>query len=87
VALSRGTSAVTAGRQAFSAQGLGCARCHGDLAQGARGPSLAGGRGVEDFRRVHGHGLFPRAMVSDADFRALDAWLRTLKPSGGGDSG
>jgi mono/diheme cytochrome c family protein len=70
-----------AGKAAFSSQGLGCARCHGDLAQGDRGPSLAGGRELADFRRVHGHGLFPAAAVSDRDFAAIDAWLKTL---GGG---
>ena len=51
---------VEAGKTAFSADGLGCARCHGELAQGLRAPPLAGGRDVEDFRRVHQHGLFPR---------------------------
>src|SRR4051794_38079431 len=56
-ALAAGQDMVTAGRAAFAADGLGCARCHGDLAQGMRGPSLRGGREVEDFRRVHGHGL------------------------------
>ncbi|WP_445152181.1 DUF2231 domain-containing protein [Baekduia sp. Peel2402] len=81
-ALAKGTDAVTAGRMAFSAQGLGCARCHGDLAQGLRGPSLAGGREVADFRRVHGHGLFSARAVSDGDFAAIDAWLKTLPPTG-----
>jgi mono/diheme cytochrome c family protein len=66
---------------AFSAQGLGCARCHGDLAQGLRGPRLVGGRGVGDFRRVHGHGLFPAQAVSDRDFAPIGAWLRTLRPA------
>ena len=42
---------------------------------------LQGGREVEDFRRVHGHGLFPAKAVSDRQFAAIDAWLRTL---GGG---
>ena len=82
-ALARGTEGSSAGRTAFSAQGLGCARCHGDLAQGLRGPSLIGGREVTDIRRVHGHGLFPSQAVSDRDFAAIDAWLRTLAPSGG----
>jgi uncharacterized membrane protein len=81
-ALAKGADQVAAGQMAFSAQGLGCARCHGDLAQGLRGPSLAGGREVGDFRRVHGHGLFPTRVVSDRDFAAIDAWLRTLRPSG-----
>jgi mono/diheme cytochrome c family protein len=80
-ALAKGTEQGAAGRMAFSAQGLGCARCHGDLAGGLRGPSLAGGREVGDFRRVHGHGLFPARAVSDQDFAAIDAWLRTLQPS------
>jgi uncharacterized membrane protein len=81
-ALAKGIDQASAGRMAFSAQGLGCARCHGDLAQGLRGPSLAGGRDVADFRRVHGHGLFPARAVGDRDFAAIDAWLRTLAPSG-----
>jgi mono/diheme cytochrome c family protein len=79
-ALAKGTDPVAAGRMAFSSQGLGCARCHGDLAEGLRGPSLAGGREVADFRHVHGHGLFPARAVSDRDFAAIDAWLRTLTP-------
>lgn len=78
LALASGTPAETAGRQAFSAQGLGCARCHGELAQGERGPRLAGGVELEEFRGVHGEGLFPRAVVSDRDFQAIDAWLQTL---------
>ena len=49
---------------------------------GARGPGLAGGREVEEFRGVHGHGLFPPAMVSDRDVAAIDAFLQTLGPAG-----
>jgi mono/diheme cytochrome c family protein len=56
VALARGTDAAAAGRRAFARSGLGCASCHGDQAEGLRGPSLAGGRGLDDFRRVHGAG-------------------------------
>ena len=78
VALARGTAPATAGRQAFSADGLGCALCHGDHAQGLRGPPLAGGVDLADFRGVHQHGLFPPAIVSDRAFAAVDAWLRTL---------
>jgi uncharacterized membrane protein len=78
VALARGMPAARAGRIAFSTSGLGCASCHGDRAQGMRGPRLAGGRDLEDFRRVHGHGLFPRRIVSDRDFAAVDAYLKTL---------
>jgi uncharacterized membrane protein len=37
LALAKGTDPVAAGRDAFSARGLGCARCHGNLAQGVRG--------------------------------------------------
>jgi mono/diheme cytochrome c family protein len=84
-ALAKGTDPAVAGKAAFSEQGLGCASCHGDLAEGARGPSLAGGRGLDDFRRVHENGLFPPAAVSDRDFQAIDAWLRTLQRRGGGD--
>jgi mono/diheme cytochrome c family protein len=80
IALARGSDPVVAGRAAFSNQGLGCASCHGDLAQGQRGPSLAGGADAGDFRRVHARGLFPRSVVADADFRAVDAWLRSLAP-------
>jgi mono/diheme cytochrome c family protein len=82
VALANGTSQVAAGRQAFSATGLGCALCHGDHAQGLRGPRLAGGVELPDFRHVHGHGLFPQRVVSDRDFRAVDAYLKTLGPPG-----
>jgi uncharacterized membrane protein len=83
VALASDDSQVRAGRMAFSAQGLGCARCHGDLAQGLRGPSLAGGAELAQFREKHAHGLFPPSVVTDRDFAAIDAWLRTL-PRGSG---
>ncbi len=80
VALAAGTPPVTAGKRAFSTDGLGCASCHGDLAQGMRGPRLAGGVEIEEFRGVHGHGLFPPEVVKDADFEAINAWLKTLAP-------
>ena len=82
VALATGTKPAVAGGEAFAQQGLGCASCHGDKAEGLRGPSLAGGRGLDDFRRVHGEGLFPATMVSDRDFAAIDAWLRSLPGRG-----
>jgi uncharacterized membrane protein len=78
VALARGTAPAVAGRQGFSSAGLGCASCHGDRAQGLRGPRLAGGVKLEDFRRVHAHGLFPPDVVKDRDFAALNAWLQSL---------
>jgi mono/diheme cytochrome c family protein len=80
VALATGTSPAAAGRQAFSRRGLGCATCHGDRAQGLRGPRLAGGTELTNFRSVHGHGLFPPTVVTDRDFAAIEAWLRTLGP-------
>jgi mono/diheme cytochrome c family protein len=69
---------VAAGREAFSASGLGCALCHGDRAQGLRGPRLAGGAELADFRRVHGHLLFPRGVIGDREFAVIDAYLRSL---------
>jgi uncharacterized membrane protein len=84
VALAGGADPVTAGQAAFSSAGLGCARCHGALAQGSRGPGLAGGADLARFRRVHAHGLFPPSVVSDRDFQAIDAWLRTLPGHPGG---
>lgn len=87
LARGRGMSPVQVGKLGFSAQGLGCARCHGDLAQGQRGPMLAGGDlELEEFRGVHGHGLFPAKVVSDQDFAAIKAYLQTLPGRGGGDS-
>jgi mono/diheme cytochrome c family protein len=80
VALASGSSRVAAGREAFSASGLGCALCHGDRAQGLRGPRLAGGAELGDFRQVHGHLLFPQRVVGDRDFAAIDAYLETLAP-------
>jgi mono/diheme cytochrome c family protein len=77
-ALATNVPQVRAGRQAFSEMGLGCAACHGDQAQGERGPRLAGGVELEEFRSVHGSGLFPPRIVSDRDFAAIDAWLKTL---------
>jgi hypothetical protein len=53
-------------------------RDHGDRAQGMRGPRLAGGAELVDFRHVHGDGLFPPRAVTDADCAAIDAWLNTL---------
>jgi mono/diheme cytochrome c family protein len=70
-----------AGKHAFSTSGLGCASCHGDQAQGQRGPRLAGGVELEEFRHVHANGLFPANVVTDADFAAIEAWLKTLGPS------
>jgi mono/diheme cytochrome c family protein len=84
LALARGTPPAVAGRAAFAADGLGCASCHGDRAQGERGPALAGGEELEHFRRVHGAGLFPPRAVSDRDFAAIDSYLRTL-PGGGSE--
>jgi mono/diheme cytochrome c family protein len=82
--LAQGVKVADAGHEAFSAQGLGCARCHGDQAEGQRGPALAGGAQLADFRRVHEHGLFPARLVTDRDFAAIDAWLRTLPGRRGG---
>jgi mono/diheme cytochrome c family protein len=87
VAVAKGAGRVAAGRQAFSTSGLGCASCHGDRAQGERGPSLAGGRELEEFRHVHGDGLFPKRMVSDEDFATINAWLSTLPHPRGGEGG
>ena len=78
VALAGDDARVAAGQQAFSTAGLGCAACHGDRAQGLRGPRLAGGVELEEFRHVHGQGLFPPTVVTDGDFAAINAWLRTL---------
>ncbi len=77
-ALAGGEPSAQAGKVAFSTSGLGCASCHGEHAQGERGPRLAGGRELEEFRRVHAHGLFPPRIVTDRDFTAIDAYLKTL---------
>ena len=79
VALAGGTSDVQAGKQAFATDGLGCAACHGELAGGARGPKLAGGVELEEFRGVHAHGLFPPSVVTDRDFAAINAYLKSLR--------
>jgi mono/diheme cytochrome c family protein len=84
--LARGTAPAVAGKAAFADEGLGCASCHGDRAQGERGPDLAGGRDLTDFRRVHGTGLFPRPVVSDRDFQAVNAYLNTLSGSDRADA-
>jgi mono/diheme cytochrome c family protein len=76
--LAGGMRPADAGRVAFSRGELGCASCHGDQAQGLRGPDLAGGAELTQFRHVHGDGLFPPAAVSDRDFAAVNAWLGTL---------
>jgi mono/diheme cytochrome c family protein len=81
VALAKGPSPVAAGRQAFSPKGLGCALCHGDRAQGLRGPRLAGGVDLAEFRDVHAHGLFPASVVTDRDCAAVNAYLKTLANS------
>src|SRR3954454_16542782 len=86
VALAQGAPAVQAGEAAFSRTGLGCATCHGDQAQGDRGPRLAGGRELGEFRGVHATGLFPPSVVTDRDFAAVDAWLRSLPGGRGGDA-
>jgi mono/diheme cytochrome c family protein len=84
VALARGTAPAAAGQRAFARGGLGCASCHGDQAEGLRGPSLAGGAELEEFRHVHGTGLFPPTVVTDRDFAAVNAWLQTLQRRGRG---
>lgn len=87
LARQKGMSPAQVGRIGFAADGLGCARCHGDLAQGQRGPRLAGGDvDLEEFRGVHGHGLFPPKIVTDQDFAAIKAYLQTL-PGGRGGAG
>ena len=53
--------------------------------RGARGPQLAGGKSLEDFRRVHEHGLFPPSVVTDKDFAAIVAFLKTKPRRGGSD--
>lgn len=78
VALARGVPEKDAGERAFSVQGLGCAACHGEHAQGQRGPRLAGGVHRDEFRAVHASGLFPPTIVTDQDFAALNAYLRSL---------
>ncbi len=77
LALAQGVAPEKAGAMAFSTTGLGCAACHGDKAQGGRGPALAGGRDLEEFRGVHAHGLFPPSVVTDEDFAAIVAFLKT----------
>lgn len=72
-------AAVPAGRRGRRRSGFGCASCHGDEAQGLRGPSVSGGAELGQFRRVHGDGPFPPAVVSDRDFTAVDAWLGTRR--------
>jgi uncharacterized membrane protein len=79
VALARGDAPADAGRAAFAASGLGCARCHGDAAQGERGPRLAGGVELTEFRHVHEGGVFPASVVTARDFDAINAYLRTLR--------
>ena len=81
VALASGTPLARAGQRAFQ-DGLGCAACHGMQAQGERAPRLSGGRDLRRFRRKHGQGLFPAAIVSDQQFAAINTWLAT-NPAGG----
>lgn len=80
--LATGHSETAAGMAAFADTGLGCARCHGDQAQGQRAPQLAGGAELPQFRRTHADGLFSRSVVTDRDFRAINAWLQTLPHAG-----
>jgi uncharacterized membrane protein len=78
LALASGTDPAKAGKAAFSEKGLGCSTCHGELAPGARGPGLGGGKKLDEFRRKHAGGLFPAEVVTDRDFQAIDAYLKTL---------
>lgn len=82
VALATGTPQADAGKQAFGTTGLGCAGCHGERGQGDRGPRIAGGVEVEEFRGVHGGGLFPSSVVTDQQFDAVNAYLKTLGTPG-----
>jgi len=65
------------GKQAFQT-GLGCGSCHGMDAQGGRGPALAGGIELDEFRGAHGSTLFPAGVVTDPMFQVVDDWLKTL---------
>jgi hypothetical protein len=50
---------------------------------GGQFAQTAGGAELTQFRHVHGTGLFPPRAVSDRDFAAINAWLRTLsRPQG-----
>jgi hypothetical protein len=42
---------------------------------------------LDDFRNVHGGGLFPAAVVTDPDFEAVNAFLRTLPKRRGPEGG
>ena len=86
VALARGTSRGSPARTAFSATGLGCAAATATSprASAARPRRRARARRLPPRAR---NGLFPPAAVSDRDFQAINAWLRTLQRRGGGDEG
>ena len=50
---------------------------------GQRGRAVS--HGLSDFRGVHGKGLFPPKIVTDADFSAINAYLKSLGGGRGGD--
>ena len=77
-----------AGKAAFSEQGLGCASCHGDLAQGQRGPASPAGAGSRTSAACTRTACSRAPPCRDRDFQAIDAWLRTLQaPAAAGDEG
>jgi quinoprotein glucose dehydrogenase len=76
---------LTQGRTAYERS---CAACHGDRGQGRLAPALVPfTRSFEDLRRIvrtgAGNGMmapFSVADVSDADVRAIEQYLRSVKP-------
>jgi uncharacterized membrane protein len=75
--LAASADTVALGKQAYQT-GLGCGSCHGMDAQGGRGPALAGGIELDWFRQAHGTGLFPKNVVTDPMFQAVNDYLKTL---------
>jgi mono/diheme cytochrome c family protein len=77
-------ASVTAGREVFVAN---CARCHGQDAEGGRGPQLAGGAVVQKYPNaadqiayVEGHTLPPfRDRLSPEQIRDVVEYTRSAK--------
>ena len=78
----RGTDMAAAGREAFSRRAWAAPAATATRPRACAARASPAASELEEFRGVHGHGLFPPSVVTDRDFAAINAWLRTLGSSG-----
>ena len=89
--LLQGSLSAQSGRMVYERS---CATCHGDAGQGRLAPALVPfTRGSQELLRIVRAGAgtmmngFSASEVSDADVRAIDEYLRSLKPAAAAAAG